>query len=163
VADAPPAGAVAALEAAFRASGGHLPTVHRALVELDEAWVDPLAKVKTPWDLVMSTSRMLDHSGPTAGEVMLRSLVFLGQIPYQAPSPKGWPDEAAAWTGPEAVLARLEWAEEVGRRAPITRVSELASGVLGPVLGPRTVAAMARVDDRAALAMLIGCPEFQRR
>jgi uncharacterized protein (DUF1800 family) len=165
VADAPPPSAIGKLEEAFRSSGGHLPTVHRALVDLDEAWAAPLQKLKSPWDLVQSTSRMLGPAsevGPD-GMRLLKSLLFLGQLPYQAPSPKGWPDEALAWTGPEAVLARLEWAEEVARRLPITDVPALARSVLGPVFTSRTAQVMEGLDGRAALATLIGCPEFQRR
>lgn len=160
VADDPPAAAVAALESAFVASGGHLPTVHAALVELPQAWTDPLPKLKTPWDLVLSTARML---GGSDGQLLLKSLRHLGQMPYQAPSPKGWPDEAVAWAGPEAVLARLEWAEMVSRNAPPTDPVALAQDALGPVLTPRTAHAMEKAGWRDGLALLLVSPEFQRR
>ncbi|MEZ4237225.1 MAG: DUF1800 family protein [Myxococcota bacterium] len=40
-----------------------------------------------------------------------------GQLPYQGAVAAGWPDRAEAWIGGGAVLARLEWAEQVGRAA----------------------------------------------
>ncbi|MEZ4242073.1 MAG: DUF1800 domain-containing protein, partial [Myxococcota bacterium] len=115
VADDPPPEAVAALADAFVASEGDLPSVHRALVALPMPWQAPLAKVRSPWDLVLATQRAV--GGEPDGARLLRSLKFLGQLPYQAPSPQGWPDRAEAWIGGGAVLARLEWAEQVGRAA----------------------------------------------
>ncbi|MEQ1502755.1 MAG: DUF1800 domain-containing protein, partial [Myxococcota bacterium] len=147
VADDPPDDVVTALAQAFLVSGGDLPTVHRALVGLDAAWSRPLTKVKTPWDLVVSTSRAL---GGTDGTAMLRSLKFLGQLPYQAPSPQGWPDRAADWIGPGALWARLEWASEVGRRAPPLDAVALADDVLGPALDASTRRALARAPTASA-------------
>lgn len=161
VADEPPADAVAHVSAAFTASGGHLPTVHRALVELPAAWQGPLTKLKTPRDLVLSTARALGHVEQGPG--MLASLRQLGQLPCEAPSPQGWPDTAQAWLGPEAILARLEWASLVARATPQQDVSALATAVLGPVLSRRTEQALASERGTDALATLIASPEFQRR
>jgi uncharacterized protein (DUF1800 family) len=159
VADDPPESAVAALARAWQDSGGHLPTVHKALVGLPEAWAEPLAKVKSPWDLVMSTSRLL---GILDGQLLLASLKELGQVPYSAPSPQGWPDRAEAWLSPGSLLDRLEWAQRVSRHASPDAVA-LASDVLGPVLSARTRRTLQGAPPREALALLIASPEFQRR
>lgn len=163
VADAPPEAAVRRVEAAFLDSDGHLPTVAGAVVDCPEAWADPLAKLKTPRDLVLSTARALQYTDQ--GEAMLQSLRFLGQLPCQAPSPKGWPDTAAAWLGPEAVLSRVEWAEEVARHTPshAERADDLAHDLLGPVLSRRTSRAIARASGTEKLTTLLASPEFQRR
>ena len=161
VADDPPASAVASLASAFRKSGGHLPAVHRALVALDEPFAAPLSKVKTPYDLVVSTARALGHDD--AGAAMLAALKYLGQLPYQAPSPQGWPDTAEAWLGPEAMLGRLDWVAEAARTSSPRDVSALAADVLGPTLGEGTARSLASTTGSEALALFLASPEFQRR
>jgi uncharacterized protein (DUF1800 family) len=163
VSDDPPESAVRALQRAWSDSGGHLPTVHRALVALPEAWAEPLAKVKSPWDLVLSTARLL---GITDGQLLLASLKELGQVPYAAPSPQGWPDRAEAWLSPGSLLDRLEWAQRVSRQSSGQGAHDavaLASDVLGPVLSSRTRRALQSAPPREALALLLSSPEFQRR
>jgi len=59
IADEPPGEAVAGLADAFAASGGHLPSVYGALIDAREAWLQPLAKYKTPADYVVSSFRGL--------------------------------------------------------------------------------------------------------
>ncbi len=161
VADDPPPSAVARIAEVFTASGGLLPAVHAALVDLDEAFAAPLTKVKTPWDLVVSTARALDQT--SAGEPMLAALRYLGQLPHQAPSPQGWPDVAEAWLGPEAILSRLDWVEQAARTIPAVDAMRLAEAVLGPVLTPATRAAVAAREGPEALALVLASPEFQRR
>ncbi len=164
VADDPPASAVDALARAWTRSGGNLPEVHRALVALPDAWSAPLAKLKTPRDLVLSTAAALHRDAtPVDGSVLLRSLKLLGQLPYRAPSPQGWPDRAESWIGPGALWARLEWAAEVGKRVPDLSVPRLAEDVLGPALTDATRAALTDAPSGQALALLISSPEFQRR
>jgi len=158
VADDPPESAVQALEDAFRGSEGDLPTVHRALVDVSEAWEAPLGKVRRPWDLVVATARALELEG--VGEGMVAGLKELGQLPWGAPSPKGWSDDAMDWTGPEQVLGRIEWLEQVvdrvGRRSGLA----VAEAAFGPVLSETTRRALERDDD---LLVALACPEFQRR
>src|SRR5205085_1386947 len=59
IADDPPPEAVGRLALAFTRSGGDLPTVYRALIGSREAWVQPLAKYKTPSDYIISGFRGL--------------------------------------------------------------------------------------------------------
>jgi len=158
VADDPPENAIQALEDAFRGSDGDLPTLHRALVEVAEAWEAPLSKVRRPWDLVVATARALELDD--VGEGMLAGLKDLGQIPWGAPSPKGWPDVAAAWTGPEQVLGRIEWLESVVDRVPRRSGLQVAEAVYGPVLSSTTRRALEHDDD---LLVALASPEFQRR
>ncbi len=59
IADEPPPDAVARIARAFRDSGGHLPTVYAALLDCPEAWQQPLAKLKSPIEYVVSCLRAL--------------------------------------------------------------------------------------------------------
>jgi uncharacterized protein (DUF1800 family) len=163
VADTPPPSAVAKVERAFRDSEGDLAEVARALVACPEAWTQPLAKVKSPWDLVISTARGFDYVGEA--DAMLDSMRWLGQVPFQAPSPQGWPDTAEGWIGPESMLSRIEWAESVGREAAgrVADVPALAEELVGPVLDRSTRRALAAAPPPDAIALLLASPAFQRR
>jgi uncharacterized protein (DUF1800 family) len=89
----------------------------------------------------------------------------MGEMPFSAPSPKGWPDSANAWTGSDAVLERVEWANRAAQRlGPQSDPSELAERALGPLLHAETRTAIARAASPAqGLALLFASPEFQRR
>jgi uncharacterized protein (DUF1800 family) len=144
-------------------TGGDLHAVSLALVDEPEAWSRYRQKVKTPFDFVASAIRAAGR--PLPQEQALRALDRLGQGPHMAPSPAGWPDDAASWVGPEAVLRRAEWAQayadQVGTDAdpPV-----LADAVLGDTLEPDQRTMLARAESRpTALAMLLASPAFQRR
>ncbi len=161
VADDPPPSAVREVARAFLDSAGDLPTVHRAVVGLSEAWAHPLAKLKQPRELVIATARALDYT--SQGNAMLAACRFLGQLPYEAPSPQGWPDRAVDWLGPEALLTRLDWIEQVGESARPVDGLALAEQIIGPVMRPATRAALAEAEGPRQLTLLLASPEFQRR
>ena len=102
----------------------------------------------------------------SVGERLVHFLTRLGQAPYAAPSPQGWPDEAAAWSGPESLLQRVDLAREMSRRfgelAPDPLV--FADEVYGPMLPKATRDAMAAADGRStALGLLFASPHLMRR
>jgi len=158
VADDPPAQAIDTLATAFLDSGGHLPTVHAALVDLPAAWDAPRSKVRTPFDLVIATARAVGL--PDEGGAMRDALHALGQAPWGAPSPKGWSDHAEAWTGPAQVLARMEWLERVADTVGPRGARDLAHDLYGDTLSDETAAALNDNDD---LWLLLASPEHQRR
>jgi uncharacterized protein (DUF1800 family) len=160
VADTPPPGAVDAIATTFRETDGDLCAVARTLVGLEAAWT-PLTKVKSPEDLVLSTARGL---GLESGEAMLSSLKWLGQEPFSATSPQGFPETAKGWLGPEALLSRIEWAEEIASQAAhrITPAA-LADDLLGSVLDRSTRKTIASASPKVGLALLLASPTFQRR
>ena len=159
--DAPQPAAVDAIAKVFLDSEGDLVEVARAVIAQDAAWT-PLTKVKSPEDLVLSTARALGYG--REGEPMLTALRWLGQVPFSATSPQGFPDTAEGWLGPEALLTRIEWAEDVaGQAAHRVSALELAEEVLGPVLDTITRRAIASASPREALALLLASPTFQRR
>jgi len=164
VSDEPPPSLVEAVARRFRDTHGDLIEILREIVRSDEIWEKPLAKLKTPAELVVSTARALSYEDD--GRVMMESMGWLGQEPFAAPSPQGWPDVAEAWLGPEALLSRLEWVQQVATDA-VSRVDDpaaFAAAVMGPMLSERTGRAMGRARDRtAAMALFLASPEFQRR
>jgi uncharacterized protein (DUF1800 family) len=163
VADTPPAALVARLEAAWRDSDGHLPTVHRALVEAPEAWSPEAAKVKTPVEFVLSVWRLLGmRGGPGPRIAAFRDL---GQPVFGAPSPEGWSDRARDWLAPEMLMRRIEWAHaQAARVGDAMPAREAAMTALADGVSADLALAIDRAPSAAdALTILVTSPEFMRR
>lgn len=164
VADDPPASAVARLEASFAKSGGDLATLARAVVDLDEAWAPAPAKFKTPEELLISTARATSAEA-TFGGGQRQVYQSLAQQPFSAPSPAGWPDDTASWSGADAIKKRLEWANAVSRRmARGETPSDFLERALGELAGAKTRQAVARAESaEQGFTIALMSPEFQRR
>ena len=101
---------------------------------------------------------------PDAGPI-IKAQAALGQAPLTAPSPAGWPDDAASWATPEAMMRRVEFALAFAEKAKVKmEPGDLAESVLGDALSDETGTAIRRAGSRTeALALLLASPEFQRR
>ena len=162
VADAPPDGAVQAITAVLHDTGGNLGQAAAALVALPEAW-QPLTKLRTPQEFVLATLRTVDQPAENRpdGAAVMRAL---GQPMFDAPFPIGWPDTAADWAGPEAMLRRVDWAYGMAGRADGIDPASMADVALGPLLSDGTGLAIRRAGSRRdGLTLLFTSPEFQRR
>jgi uncharacterized protein (DUF1800 family) len=161
IADDPPSAAVDRLARLYRDTDGDLGILSLALIEEEAAWNPPLGKFKSANDYVVSVARAaaLDDGA----ERLLGSLRALGQMPFAAPSPAGWPDTAADWIGPESVLRRAEWAFAAARRVSRSPREVLAATV-GPIAAEATADAMEFAPSAInGLALVFASPEFQRR
>ena len=163
VADNPPPALVAKLEKAWLDSRGDLAVVARTLVTAPESWTPQPAKIKTPWEFIVSTHRALGTT-PQRSPPLQQALIAMGQPAFSAPSPEGWPDTAADWAGPDALVKRLDFSKTVADLAPASDPDAVAAGALGARLGERTRLAVARAESRPeALTLFLMSPEFQRR
>jgi len=163
IADDPPPRAVSVLERRFRDSDGHLPTVMEALVRLDEVWQPPLAKFKNPYEFAVSALRLTGvEPDPRQAVQGLEALNFRA---FNAPSPAGYDDTAAAWASPDGVMKRIEWAHRLALRMPSgTDPVELADAGIGPVMSDMTRQTVTRAASGAdGIALLLASPEFLRR
>ncbi len=164
VADDPPPALVARLQDVFRKTDGDLKALAMALLDSDEAWRAPLTKMRSPYEFLVATGRLLaripEDSGPYLG-----SLNVLGQPLWTPAGPNGFPDTNAAWAAPEGMKLRLDVSAQLASR-------------LGANIDPRDLLELVAADaasedtrrtiDRAesrqqALALLLMSPEFQRR
>ncbi|MES1189740.1 MAG: DUF1800 domain-containing protein [Steroidobacter sp.] len=164
VADDPPAKAVDHVATVFRDTEGHLPSVHQAVVSCKEAWIQVSPKFKTPNDYVISTFRAFDFIPPQPQRIFA-SFELLGQRPYTPGSPAGWPDTASQWDGPDALMKRIEWANQVAQRAGSRFVPvELAQRTLGGALSEHTQLAIDNAADAVqGITLWLASPEFLRR
>jgi uncharacterized protein (DUF1800 family) len=164
VSDAPPASLISRLEQAFVRTDGDLAAVARTLVNSPEAWQPQAAKFKTPNDFLLSTLRASGTRSVSA-QPLRSTFEQLGQAPWRAPSPKGWPDTADKWASPDAILKRVDWsnlaADVIGATTSPMAFAETA---LGASLTPATRTAISRAQDaRQGIVLVLMSPEFQRR
>ncbi|MDU8927434.1 DUF1800 domain-containing protein [Alisedimentitalea sp. MJ-SS2] len=164
VADTPPAEAVDSIARVFLDTDGDLAQVSRALIALPQVWANPLPKVKTHYELVISTHRLTGNRDAKPRD-LLQPLREFGQIPFAAPSPAGWGDSAADWLAPEALMRRIEWIRRYASTLPTTLDPTLVlEDALGPVASSETRTWVARAPSGdEAIAMILASPEFQRR
>lgn len=163
VADDPPPALTARLEQTWTRTGGDLAQVAHALAAAPETWTPQPAKVKTPYEFVMSAHRALGVA-PQRLQPLRQALIAMGQPPFSPPSPQGWPDTAGDWAGPDALVKRLDWSRAMADSARTADPVQIAVDALGDRMSERTRQTIARAESRPeALALLFMSPEFQRR
>ena len=164
VADDPPPALTARLQDVFRKSDGDLLALATALVDSDEAWQAPQTKMRSPYEYLIATGRLLERI-PDEPTRYLGGLNILGQ-PLWAPSgPNGFPDTNAAWAAPEGMKLRLDIASDVASRlGDNVDPRELLELMAADASSPETRRTVERAESRQqALALLLMSPEFQRR
>jgi len=165
VADDPPPALVARLKQTFLASDGRLDQLAETLIDSPEAWAPQQRKFKTPYEFLISSYRALGIA-PQDFTKFGPVLTSMGQQPFNAPSPKGWAEEAQAWAAPDAIVKRMGWSETYAAAAtPVMgEPMQIAQNSLGAQLTQPVGLAVSRAESRPeALAILLMSPEFQRR
>lgn len=169
ISDSPSPASIGRLEKCFNDTGGDLKALAAVLVDDPEGWTPRPAKMRTPVEYITAAYRLLGLPQGNNAKQQIQAAMgtarAMGEFPMTATSPKGWPLTSDAWSGPDALLNRIEWAKQAGARMPATlKVMALAQAGLGPLLTPATRMAMAAAETPGdALALLFSSPEFQRR
>ncbi len=148
------------MEGRLRDTDGDLGAAAAALLDIPQAWQSD-TKIRTPADFLIAAGRATGMSD--APERALGAMRMLGQPMWAAPQPDGWPDRAADWLSPEAMLRRADVAYAIAGMQAEPDPSQLAEA-LGPLVRPATLSAVQHAGSRReALALLLAAPEFQRR
>ena len=164
VADDPPPALVARLRDVFIKTDGDLKALAVTLVDSDEAWRAPLTKMRSPYDFLVASGRLLARVPEDPG-AYLNNLNLLGQPLWSPAGPNGFPDTSAAWAAPEGMKLRLDIAAQIGARLgnnidPLDLL-EFAAADAASIETRRTVE---RAESRQqALTLLLMSPEMQRR
>lgn len=164
VADDTPQAVVARLRDVFIKTDGDLKALATALVDSDEAWKAPLTKMRSPYDFLVASGRLLARVPEDPGGY-LGNLNLLGQPLWTPAGPNGFPDTSAAWAAPEGMKLRLDIASQMGARlGPNIDPLDLLEFAAADAASIETRRTIERAESRQqALALLLMSPELQRR
>jgi len=165
VSDAPPRTLVERMAEAWTRSGGALRSVYAAMIDSPDAWSPEARKLKTPDDFVVSALRSTGTSPGETPRALVGLLGRLGQPPFTPRSPAGFADDAAEWSGADAVWKRIQAAQSLAETATAEPDAlRTAEQVFGPLLDGDTALALRRAESpREGLALLFASPAFQWR
>ena len=110
VSDTPPPALVARMSQTFLAEDGDIRAVMRTLIYSPEFWSRETyrAKIKTPYELVISAVRALGTDVDTPMP-LVQWVNRIGEPLYQCQPPTGYSDKAEAWVNTGALLNRLNF------------------------------------------------------
>ena len=110
VSDNPPAPLVARMAKTFESSDGDIRAVMHTMIYSPEFWSRDAyrAKIKTPFELVVSAVRALGADADTAMP-LVQWVGRIGEPLYQCQPPTGYADTAEAWVNTGALLNRLNF------------------------------------------------------
>ena len=164
VADDPPPALVARLADVFVRTDGDLKALALALVDSDDVWKAPLSKMRSPYEFLVASGRLLAQIPNDPGRY-LGALNTLGQPLWAPAGPNGFPDSNAAWAAPEGMKLRLDISAQMASRlADGVDPRDLLELVAADAASSETRKTIERAESRQqALALLLMSPEFQRR
>lgn len=165
IADKPSEKLVAAMKKTWLVTKGNIPKVMKTMIEHSDAWLPEPQKYKTPREFIVSVLRILDSLEPIKLEKLklVQGLRALGQEPFNAGSPAGYGDTASNWDGAEALMARIEWVNQLAMHIKTPPV-DLITAALGKQLSENSLKLIKRAESRQqGLVLALMSPEFQRR
>ncbi len=111
VSDQPPAALVARMAKTFESTNGDIRAVLKTMIYSPEFWSREAyrAKVKTPFELVASTSRAL-NAEITVTLPVTQWVTRMGEPLFLCQPPTGYSDKADTWVNTGALLNRLNFA-----------------------------------------------------
>jgi uncharacterized protein (DUF1800 family) len=152
VSDAPPDSLVRRMAQTFQSSNGDIRAVMHTMIYSPEFWTRDAyrAKIKTPFELVVSAVRALGTDVDTPMP-LVQWVGRIGEPLYQCQPPTGYSDKSDAWVNTGALLNRLNFSLALagnkvrGSRSDVTAV-----------LGAESAADPKSALDRAVLVFLGG-------
>jgi uncharacterized protein (DUF1800 family) len=178
ISDTPPETIVSRAAEVFRTTNGNLREVVRAIVTSNEFFAPEAyrAKVKTPFEFVVSALRVTNADVRTAAQAV-RALVGLGMPLYLCQPPTGYDETAETWVSSGALVNRMNFALAISSgqvrgvsiaksaRGDSTRVrDEIVRNALAGDISTATLETLGKATTpEQMLALAIGSPEFQRQ
>jgi uncharacterized protein (DUF1800 family) len=110
VSDAPPQSLISKMSQTFQSTDGDIRAVMKTMIYSPEFWSREAfrAKIKTPYELVISAARALGTDVDTPMP-LVQWTARIGQPLYQCQPPTGYSDKADAWVNTGALLNRLNY------------------------------------------------------
>ncbi len=110
VSDTPPPALISRMAETFQSSEGDMRAVMKTMIWSPEFWSREAyrAKIKTPFELVVSATRALGTDVDTPLP-LVQWVARIGQPLYQCQPPTGYSDKSEAWVNTGALLNRLNF------------------------------------------------------
>jgi uncharacterized protein (DUF1800 family) len=181
VADDPPEALVQRMAATFLKTDGDIREVMRTMLTAKEFWSEGAyrAKVKTPFEMVVSSVRAL-NANVTDAFALANEVGNLGEPLYRKQEPTGYSNLNSDWVNSAALLSRMNFALQLAQnRLPGVKVDvsrfgndpfEVAKALLFRNASPQTRAAIQKALEQQkqktpalVAGLVIGSPDFQRR
>jgi uncharacterized protein (DUF1800 family) len=160
---------------AHRDSPTQLKEVAKALLMMDEAWTEPMVRIRPPNLWLVSVTRALAVTQAKNEEFAPGYRYYLRLMhnePWRNRTPDGYSDYDLAWSNPGTVYLRMEIATqmvnslltptELDKLTPTARFENLF-----PVVRSETakteIGSWAKKDKRTAMAFMLMTPEFMHR
>lgn len=174
VSDIPSDDLIAHITAAYLRSEGDLMTCYAALLEHPHAWYPKSTNMRPPDEFVSASLRALGVTAQTlhqmdlrgVREVFFRPLQLMGQAWLTPAGPDGFAEADGAWTTPQGISARLEWAVTVPTRLmpDLPDPREFVQAALGGQVPDAVRFAANTAETReVAIGLILAAPAFQRR
>ncbi len=170
VADVPPEGLVDDLAATYLAQDSALTPLYRVLLSHPAARSPDRTKLRNPQEYAAASLRLTglspaDAAWPKLARRFPLALTAMGQAPFKALRPDGWPEVAKGWMTPPMLAARVDWAIDISAQ---TTGQINPAAMVDTALGPHASALLKQSASRAeqrweGLVVLIASPEFSRR
>lgn len=158
-----------------RESSTQLKEVARELLLMDEAWTEPMVRIRPPNLWLISVTRGLAltrEKNDRAAPGYRHYLGLMHNEPWRNRTPDGYSDFDLAWRDPGTVYLRMEIAKQMvdklltdadlAKLVPASRFENLFPGVRSDA-AMAEVKKLARQDKRTAMAFMFMSPEFMRR
>jgi uncharacterized protein (DUF1800 family) len=144
VSDNPPATLVTRMAETFQSSDGDIRAVLKTMIYSREFWSREAyrAKIKTPFELVVSTARALGADVDTPMP-LVQWTGRIGEPLYQCQPPTGYSDKSEAWVNTGALLNRLNFSLALAGNKVRGSRSDVGS-LLGPEVDGDAKAALNR-------------------
>jgi len=152
VSDTPPPALVARMAQTFQSTDGDIRAVLKTMIWSPEFWSRETyrAKIKTPFELVVSTARAMGTDVDTPMP-LVQWVGRIGEPLYQCQPPTGYSDKADAWVNTGALLNRLNYSLALAGNKMRGARTDVAS-----LLGMDTAADPKAALDRAVQVFLGG-------
>lgn len=164
VCDNPPESLVNRLSKTYLSSAGDIKSVMNELLHSPEFWdsSNVAVKYKSPYRYAISVVRA-SGAQVTDYKRLAGFVAQLGQPIYGCLTPDGYKNTQDAWLNPDGLLKRITFATNVTRgtlgQVPEDELNRVQFSV-GPLLGSKTVTALASSRDAQRAGLMLGSPEF---
>ncbi|PHS24262.1 MAG: hypothetical protein COA84_09745 [Robiginitomaculum sp.] len=162
--DTPPQSLIDKLAQVFTDTDGDLLQVSLALVGADEMWDGQFLKLRNSEEFLLASYRAFDLSNLAPDETF-NVFELMGQVPFTAGSPAGWPDDEASWASSSTIAARLNLSVLIGNLIDnVPLPPDYANDLVGPILSTNSTQILSGAFTKAqGYALMLMTPEMQRR